>query len=189
MKKILLAAVAGLLLVACNNTAKFEAPIESLSAKWDSTQTVVAGFAGMLTQEIANVQSMATGMVVTEEAKAKLDDAGKAKLAELESGWQAESQGLTALNDEVNAFVASWGEKTQKLTGLKDGLAAAKLGKETDATITELETAVTEAGTQVTAWTDKMNAAKAKLAEIAKQHGEMFAATTATMSSGKKAGK
>lgn len=191
MKKILFAAVAGLLLVACNNTEKFKAPIESLSTNWDSTTTVVAGFATMLTQEIANIQNYASGMVVTEEAKAKLDDAGKAKLAELESGFTAESQAVTALNDEVNAFVTTWGEKAQKLTGLKDGLAAAKLPKDAQASIDELNTAITDAGTQVTAWTDKLNAAKAKIGEIVKQHAEMFppAATTTTTTGGKGKGK
>ena len=190
MKKILLAAVAGLILVACNNTAKFKAPTESLATQWDSTTTVVANFATMLGQEIANVQAMTSGMMVTEEAKAKLDEAGKAKLAELESGWATESAGLNAANDEVNAFVTSWGEKTQKLNALKEGLAAGKLDKETDATIAELTTAVTDAGTSVAAWTEKLNAAKTKLAEIAKQHGELFAASmnSTSTTSGKKKG-
>jgi len=186
MKKILLAAVAGLLLVACNNTAKFEAPINSLSTKWDSTTTVVADFATMLTQEIANAQTMASGMVVDEKVKAKLDEAGKAKLAELESGFQAESQALTALNDEVNAFVTGWGEKAQKLTTLKEGLAAAKLGKDTQANITELETAVTDAGSMVATWTEKLNAAKTRLTDIAKQHGDMFATVSSMTTGGKK---
>lgn len=190
MKKILLAAVAGLILVACNNTAKFKAPIESLATQWDSTTTVVANFATMLTQEIANVQAMASGMTVTDEAKAKLDDAGKAKLAEIETGWAAESAGLNAANEEVTAFVTAWGEKAQKLNALKEGLAAGKLGKETDATIAELTTAVTDAGTSVAAWTEKVNAAKAKLAELAKQHGDLFApAMDTTTTSGMKKGK
>ncbi|MBK7408997.1 MAG: hypothetical protein IPL49_09715 [Saprospirales bacterium] len=175
MKKILLAAVAGMLLVACNNVKQFQAPIEALSTQWDAATTGVTDFATMLTQEIANSQTMASGLQVSEDVLKKLDDASKTKLSELESMFQQESQQMATINDELNGFVASWGEKTQKLTELKDGLANGKLGKETQAVITELQTAATEATTQVGTWTERMTQSKAKLAEIAKQHANALA--------------
>lgn len=184
MKKILFVAVAGLLMAACNNVAQFKAPIEALTTQWDSTTTVVTNFATLLTQEVQNAQSMATGLPVSEDAMKKLDDATKTRLAELEKAFQQESQGLSSIKSELDGFVQSWGEKTQLLNGLKEGLASKKLGKETATTISDLQAAVTEAGSKVGAWTEQLNATKAKLEEIAMQHAKAMGGGSSSLIGG-----
>ena len=184
MKKILFVAVAGLLLAACNNVNQFKAPIETLATQWDSTTTVVTNFATLLTQEIQNAQSMASGLPVSEDAMKKLSETTKTRLTELEASFQQESLGLSAIKTELDGFVQGWGEKTQLLTNLKEGLANKKLGKETATTISDLQAAVTDAGTQVTTLTERLNAAKAKLQGIAMEHAKALGGTSSSLMGG-----
>lgn len=186
MKKIIFAAAVGVLLIACNNVKKFEAPINTLAAQWDSTQTVVAGFASLLNQEIANAQNMAAGMQVAPEVSAKMKPEDMTKLQELQAAFQGQSNSLNELNNEVSAFVATWGEKAQALNSLKEGLAAGKLPEGVDATISELQTLVGDAGTKVAEWTGKVDTAKAAMQDAAKQSSDLITAATAAMTSKKK---
>jgi chromosome segregation ATPase len=174
MKKILFAALAGLFLVACNSVAKYETPIQSLSTQWDSTATVVGNFAALVGQEIQNAQNMQAGMQLPEDVTKKMKEEQLGKMQELQASFQAQSNVLTEINNEVNAFVATWDEKGQSLTGLKDGLAAGKLNKDVDATISELQTVVSDAGSKVAAWTEKLNAAKEQMQALAMQSGELL---------------
>ena len=169
MKKMLLAAVAGLLLVACNNVKKYEVPIQTLASQWDSTQTVVGNFAALLNQEIQNAQNMQAGMQLPEDATKKMKEEAMGKLQELQASFQSQANVLAEINNEVAAFVASWDEKGQSLTALKDGLAAGKLDKEVDTTISDLQTVVSDAGAKVASWTEKLNAAKAAMNDLAVQ--------------------
>lgn len=176
MKKILFAAAFGLLLVACNSVEKYVAPIEALSTQWDSTANVVTGFATNLSQEIANAQNMAAGMQVGEDVSAKMKPEDLTKLQELQASFQAQSNVLNEINSEVGAFVATWTEKATALTGLKDGLAAGKLGEDVDATISDLQSVVADAGTKVADWTGKLDGAKAAMQSVAMQSTELLTA-------------
>lgn len=186
MKKIIFAAAVGVLLVACNSVAKYEAPINTLATQWDSTQTIVASFASTLNQEIANAQNMAAGMQVAPEVSAKMKPEDMTKLQELQAAFQGQSNILNELNNEVSAFVATWGEKAQALTALKDGLTAGKMPEGIDATISELQTLVGEAGTKVADWTGKVDAAKAAMQTAATQSSDLIAAATAAVAGKKK---
>lgn len=164
--------------MACNNTAKFEAPINALSDQWNAATTSVTDFAVLLNQEISNAQMMSAAVEPPVDKKGKVDEAKKAQIDLVAAAMGAENQVLASLNQEVNAFVTSWGEKTQKLEDLKAGLANRKLGKDADAIISELQTAAGEAGTQVASWTEKMNVAKSKIMELAKQQGQIMGSTS-----------
>jgi peroxiredoxin family protein len=181
MKKVFFAALAGVLFMACNNTAKFEAPINALSDQWNAATTSVADFAVLLNQEISNAQMMSAAVAPPVDKKGKVEEAKKAQLDQIAAAMGVENQALAALNQEVSAFVTSWGEKAKKLEDLKAGLANRKLGKDTDAIISELQTAAGEAGTQVASWTEKMNAAKAKIMDLAKQQGQILGASSSSL--------
>jgi len=184
MKKVLFVAVAGLLLAACNNVEQFRAPIESLTTQWDSTTNVVTNFATLLDQEIANAQAQAAGFTLSEDMMKKLKEEQKARLAELGSQYQQESQGLNAIKSDLEAFVQSWTEKSNTLTSLKDGLANKKLDENVEATISELQTAVSDAGTQVASWTERLNTVKTKLQDLAKQQGQALGTTSSSLIGG-----
>lgn len=186
MKKIIFAAAAGLFLIACNNVKKYEAPVNALVSQWDSTQTVVTGFASMLSQEVANATNAIAGMQVAEDVSSKMKPEDLTKLQELQAAATGQSNILNELTNQVNAFVATWGEKAQVLTSLKEGLASGKMPEGVDGLITELQTLVGDAGKNVADWTGKAEGAKAAIQDAAKQGADLIAAATAMPAKGKK---
>ena len=177
MKKVLFAALAGVLLLACNNAGKYKDSINALSEQWNAATTTVSNFANLLSQEIGNIEPMTAAVEPPVDKKGKVDEAKKAELDKISAAMGAEKQALGALSAEVNTFVAAWGEKAKKLEDLKAGLEKGKLGEGTEAIISELQAAAGEASTQVGTWTEKMNAAKQNIMGLAKQQGEVLGAT------------
>jgi len=174
MRKILFAAVAVISLLACNNTKKYEAPIEALSTQWDQTTAKVADFATMIAQEMANAEIMTGGVQPVADIVTDDSDEITREMAELGGLLLEEKAKIKAVNVEVNDFVKVWSERTESLTGLKDGLAGGNLGAETETTIAELQTAIADAGLKMADWTERLSAAKKKMTNTAKERGRVL---------------
>ncbi len=165
MKK--LASLALLVAVfACKNVEQFKAPIETLSTDWASTTQAVTDFSNMLNTEKANLDTWMANMPLAADVAAKLDDAGKAKLAEFEATAKTQSEGLNTMANDVSAFVSNWVSQEGVVKGLVEGLAAQKLPADAATQISTLTDLVTNAKTSVGTWTEKLNAAKTAIGTL-----------------------
>lgn len=153
-------------LFACKNVEQFKAPIETLSTDWASTTQAVTDFSNMLNTEKANLDTWTANMPLAADVVAKLDDAGKTKLAEFETTAKTQSEGLNTMVNDVTAFVSNWVSQEGVLKGLVDGLAAKKLPADAATQIASLTDLVTNAKSSVGSWTEKLTAAKTAISTL-----------------------
>lgn len=167
---------------ACKNVEQFKAPIETLSADWASTTQSITDFSNMLNTEKANLDTWMANMPLAADVVAKLDNAGKAKLAEFEATAKTQSEGLNGMVNEVTSFVSNWASQEGVLKGLVDGLASQKLPADAATQITTLTDLITNGKTSVTSWGEKLTAAKTAISTLSSG----FDAWKATLAPAKK---
>ena len=146
---------------ACQNMEQYKAGIEELSAQWDATSTQVGEFSNTLNSEIAGQAQMVSSMELPETVVSSLSEEAKAQVNEAKMACTKASGDFSAIQQEVNTFMAEWQTKSAELTALKDGIAAGKLEGDVAAKIAELNTFVADAGANLTTWTANLETAKA----------------------------
>ncbi|MEZ4932817.1 MAG: hypothetical protein R2788_11945 [Saprospiraceae bacterium] len=146
---------------ACQNIEQYKPGIEDLSAKWDSTGTIVNNFAATLNNEIAGQTKMVSSMELPETVLTSLSDEAKTQVNEAKMACAKIGNDFSGIQQEVNTFKAEWETKGAELTALKDGLAAGKLEGDVVGKIAELNTFIADAGTKLAAWNTNLETAKA----------------------------
>ena len=179
MKKVLAFAAFALIFGACNSVEKFKPQIDELAKTWDSTTSQVTEFATSVKTEQSNWANASTTLALAPEALAKLDEAGKAKYAEIQTAAQNSTTGISAIATEVDSFVSSWTEKSNAMKTLTDGLAAGKIEGDVAAQIADLTAASTDAASKLSNWKTKFDEVKASAAQAQQMFAEFTAASAA----------
>ena|SRR5687767_9771996 len=141
-----------LLLLACKGVEQHRGAIEELSGNWDATTKAITDFQAEVSNEFtAYTQALAA---------LHPDDMTRAKMTPVQvSAWEASQKTVTdalgayaPLQKTVSDFVATWSEKSQEVTALKDGLTAGKIEGDVDAKLTELNAMIATANENLAAW-------------------------------------
>ncbi len=175
MRKLILLTMVAAVLASCSNVGKYKEAIESLSSDWDSTTSQVTAVVDQITQVQGQAKAALEGMNPSEKALSMMTEEQTGKLDMLKQTLQSQIGDLGALAQQAFEFVTKWQEEGNKLTALKDGLASGKLPDDVQATIDSLKGLVGTAGENVTAWTEKANAAKQAVDSASQSYTELMA--------------
>jgi hypothetical protein len=141
-----------LLVFACKGVEQHRTSIEELSTNWDATTKAVTDFQAMVSSDFTNYTQALAAM--------HPDDATRAKMTPAEvTAWEASQKTVTdalgayaPLQKTISDFVATWTEKSQEVTALKDGLAAGKIEGDVNAKVTELNGMIATANENLNSW-------------------------------------
>ncbi len=175
MKNLFAIALPLVFLVACNSVEKHRAGIETLATQWDETTNQVTEFAGTVQAEQASFQQNLAGLVVAEDAMAKVKEDKKNLVTEAYASFQNAGASYASISAEIGNFVATWTEKAAEVNALKEGLAAGKLEGDVAAKVAELTTTATEASAQLTTWKEQLEATKSAVAAQQTQYQTVVA--------------
>lgn len=178
MRKLILLSLLTLTF-ACNNVAKFEEPINTLSSEWDAATTQVTEVVNKISQTQDMAKSALAAMNPDETVMAKLNDEQKGKIEELKQGLQGQIANLGQLAQTAFEFVNNWQKEGEKLTALKDGLAGKKLPKDVQTTIDSLKTLVGSANDSIASWGGQITAASDAVNQASQSYNELISSTTA----------
>jgi len=149
-----------LLLLSCKGVEQHRAAIEELSGNWDATTTAITDFQATVSNEFTAYTQALAAM--------HPDDAARAKMTPAQvTAWEASQKTVTdalgayaPLQKTVSDFVATWSEKSQEVTALKDGLTAGKIEGDVNAKITELNAMIATANENLASWKTQYAAIK-----------------------------
>lgn len=141
-----------LLVFACKGVEQHRTSIEELSTNWDATTKAITDFQAMVSSDFTNYTQALAAM--------HPDDATRAKMTPAEvTAWEASQKTVTdalgayaPLQKTISDFVATWTEKSQEVTALKDGLAAGKIEGDVNAKVTELNGMIATANENLNSW-------------------------------------
>lgn len=141
-----------LLVFSCKGVDQHRTSIEELSTNWDATTKAITDFQAMVSSDFTNYTQALAAM--------HPDDATRAKMTPAEvTAWEASQKTVTdalgayaPLQKTISDFVATWTEKSQEVTALKDGLAAGKIEGDVNAKVTELNGMIATANENLNSW-------------------------------------
>ena len=141
-----------LLVFACKGVEQHRASIEELSTNWDATTKAVTDFQAMISSDFTNYTQALAAMHPDDMTRAKMTP-------DQVTAWEASQKTVTdalgayaPLQKTVSDFVATWTEKSQEVTALKDGLAAGKIEGDVNAKVTELNGMIATANENLNSW-------------------------------------
>lgn len=151
MKKLILFALP-LLMISCKGVEQYRAGIEELAGNWDTTTKAVTDFSGMVSSDLTNYTKALAGVQLDEMTAKKLKPEQTAAFEAAQKAVTDALGGFAPLQQNINDYVATWTEKSAKVTALKDGLAAGKIEGDVAAQLTELTADVATANENLKAW-------------------------------------
>lgn len=154
MRMLLVAGVLVLAFTSCLNVENYREPIEEVTTAWEHTTTMFSSFINSLQIAQQELQHQLAEMTVPEALV--LSEESADRIAELQDDYQKEMENLSDLSQNVSNFISGWQEKSESLTGLKDGLASGRLEADAAEDITELQTTVSEAESALESWRGKL---------------------------------
>jgi hypothetical protein len=160
MKKLLLF-VLPLFIFSCKSGINaHKDAINKLDTDWTAATKSVTDFAQSLTGDVTSFTEQGTQLTLDSMVISALkgDNATKYKDA-LNAFKNATSGSYAPVQNELNEFVSMWTEKSGEVSSLKAGLESGKYEGDALAKITELTSLITQG-------TEKVNAWKAKQAEL-----------------------
>ena len=174
MRKLIILSILAVALASCSNVGKFKEAIESLSTDWEATTGKVTAVVDQINSVQAQAKSALDSMNPSEEVAAAMSDEQKTKLASLQQAAQGQMGELETLAQQAFDFVSKWQTEGEKLTALKDGLAAGKLPGDVQATIDSLKGLMGNAEENVTAWTGQVESAKENVAIATQSYNDLI---------------
>lgn len=153
-----------LLFAACSGVETHRAAIESLSSEWDNTTNEVMDFANSLQQEQTNFHQELSEVAPEEDALNTVKEDQQALLTDAYNSLQSSGSVYNNLTNEVNEFLATWTEKSNEITALKEGLNEGQLPKNVTEQITNLNTFAAEATSKLSGWQEQLDAARSEVA-------------------------
>ncbi|MCB0551646.1 MAG: hypothetical protein KDD19_29035 [Phaeodactylibacter sp.] len=174
MRKLIILSILSIALASCSNVGKFKEAIETLSTDWEGTTAKVTAVVDQINATQAQAKSALESMNPSEEVAATLNDDQKAKLAIIQQTVQSQMGELGTLAQKAFEFVSQWQTEGEKLTALKDGLAAGKLPGDVQATIDSLKELMGTAEQNVTNWTGMVDGAKTAIASATQSYNDLI---------------
>ena len=166
------------LFMSCDQTAKYQAPIEQLAASWDSTTTTVQSFTEALQASQQEWHNTLPSLQLADDLKASLDESGQSQLTALHETFQGFTTAYEEVGQEVNTFIAQWQEQTAQLVALQEGLTSGQLPADAQEQINALTEAVPVAKANVADWTSRVETTKGFIADATQQYQDLTAAAT-----------
>ncbi|HMQ50069.1 MAG TPA: hypothetical protein PKA00_21765 [Saprospiraceae bacterium] len=169
----------------CNNVAKYKDAINGLATDWDATTATVSGLIEKITAVQTQAKDLMTSMNPSEEAAAAMNEQQTATLNDLKQGLQANLGTLGEMSKTAFEFVSKWQSEGEKLTALKDGLAAGKLPKDVQATIDSLKATAEEGKSKVGEWEGGLENTQDMVQKAAAAYQQLMASIVAPATSSK----
>ncbi|MBK7231248.1 MAG: hypothetical protein IPH93_02965 [Saprospiraceae bacterium] len=158
MKNLFILSTFVLFVFACKNADQFRAPIETLTADWAKTATMVGEATTEVNNTISGLTSMTDSMNVAPGTKLAANVT--TMLDSLKNSYTAQVQGLGALTTEINAFTEKWTAMSADVDSLNAGLKNGNLEGDVMAKINTLNEAITGANTATATWKSTAAATK-----------------------------
>lgn len=162
----------------CNNVAKYKDAITGLATDWDATTATVTGLVEKITGLQNQAQNLMTSMNPSEEVAAAMNEQQTATMNDLKQGLQANLGTLGEMSKAAFEFVSKWQTEGEKLTALKDGLAAGKLPKDVQATIDSLKATAEEGKSKVSEWEGALENNQDMVQKAAAAYQQLMASIT-----------
>lgn len=161
MKKLFLFALPFVLLVACKGVEQYRAPIEEVSANWDTTTKAITDFSATVTADMTSYTQAVANMKMDEAAAKKMKPEQVAAITAAQTEVTNALGAYAPLQQTINDFVATWTEKSKEVTALKDGLATGKVEGDVNAKVADLNAMIATANENLKAWQASYSTVKA----------------------------
>ncbi|HYD90819.1 MAG TPA: hypothetical protein VEA37_04945 [Flavobacterium sp.] len=141
-----------LFIISCKGVEQHRASIDELSAKWDAATKEITDHKTMVSSDLTNYTQALAALQPDEATKAKMKPE---EITAMDASHKVVTDALNAYPTHlktISDFEATWNEKAEEVTALKDGLAAGKMEGDVNAKITELNAMVATANENLTAW-------------------------------------
>ena len=173
MKKVFAFLTVAFLLSSCgDNVAKYKPMIEELTGKWDTATTAVTDFANTVKSQQTETMNLSNSLQMDASVMESWDDETKAKFGNIQSMAQNGTNGLAALQGDLDGFISSWMEKGKDLQALKDGLAAGKIEGDVQGQIASLTAATTDATSKLDGWKEQFGKIQSAIADATNMFSE-----------------
>ncbi len=158
MKKLsLVLAIMAFATISCNSVEQFRAPIEELAGNWETITNQVGDFATTLQSEQTNAAGLLAQMVIPDGVDLGEEATGQAQGFIAQATEQLSS--VTTLGATVASFLEGWGDNTDALEDLQDGLEAGSIDGDVMAQINSLKEAITGAEGSLDGWRAQLTSA------------------------------
>ncbi|HRI00682.1 MAG TPA: hypothetical protein PK006_06485 [Saprospiraceae bacterium] len=158
MKKLAILFSLVAIVFACKNVDQFRAPIEALTADWEKASTALSGLGTTIGATQTSLASLKDSFAI--DPKAKIAPAMMTKLDSIKNVFTTSTSGMESIASAFTTSMTNWTSLSEKVKGLKEGLASGKLNGDVMAQINELKNAVTNSSSEVESYTAKLNTVK-----------------------------
>lgn len=180
MKKLTLFLIP-MFLFSCNSIEKYRAPIEEAAELWGETTKKVTDFSEKVNGTISDANNMTSQMMLDKEMvkeKGKDGEMAFEKVEALKTEYAEALKGFTPIQESLSSMMKTWGDHTQNLTNLTEGLAAGQLDGDVMTQVTELKETANNASETIDGLQEQFNSANDALQGVVNKWKETYGSMT-----------